>query len=172
MQIALWTWSHYKAQLLNHVLSKFWIDCVIQEVNIPSGVSDQPMWLWETKQWAINRANWAFKLCPQADIWCGIEFWYEPFNDWFHCIAYACIIGHHWNMWMEHSSSFKLPQLFESALKNWLDLYETTKQRNQDKPLTNISLETFHLLWKDEFLIQAYHNVFLSYLSDQQLFQK
>jgi inosine/xanthosine triphosphatase len=42
-------------------------------VNVPSGVSVQPMSDAETLQGALNRATGARKLVPEADYWAGIE---------------------------------------------------------------------------------------------------
>ena len=45
----------------------------IQAIEVPSGVSDQPVSDDETLQGALNRARQARRLLPQADFWVGIE---------------------------------------------------------------------------------------------------
>ncbi len=45
----------------------------VEDVSVPSGVSDQPIGQEETYDGAYNRANNARKEVPDADFWVGIE---------------------------------------------------------------------------------------------------
>ena len=45
----------------------------VEDVSVPSGVSDQPIGQEETFDGAFNRANNARKEVPDADFWVGIE---------------------------------------------------------------------------------------------------
>lgn len=46
---------------------------VVEGVNVPSGVSNQPIGNKETFQGALNRAKGAKRSKPNADFWVGIE---------------------------------------------------------------------------------------------------
>ena len=166
MKIALWTGSAYKIRLLQHVLTRLDTDPEVVWYDVASGVSDQPQWVGETKQWALNRAKAALQSSADAEIGCGIEFGYEPFDGGFHCLAYACILDRAWNMWLEHSSSFKLPKVFSDALAHWVDLKWIAYEFDTKKPNNNVFRAASDYLRKDELLIQAYRSVFVSYLSD------
>jgi non-canonical (house-cleaning) NTP pyrophosphatase len=104
------------------------------------------------------------------DIACGIEFGYEPIDNHLHCIAYACIIDKNGNQWLEHSSSFKLPPLFEKALGQGKEMSDEMRHFDKIKPETNLARAIHSFMRKDDMLIQAYHSVFCAYLGDQLIF--
>lgn len=170
MKIVLWSKSKPKIRLLQHVLTKLDQDPIVISCKVPSNVSEQPMAQWETKQWAINRAKNALMCVQDVEVACGIEFGYEPIDDHFHCVAYACIIDRDGNQRIEHSSSYKLPRSFENALLQNKEMNDEMSQFDKIKPETNLARAIHSFMRKDDMLIQAYHSVCCAYLWDQLIF--
>jgi inosine/xanthosine triphosphatase len=59
-------------------------------LSVPSGVSDQPMSDEETLQGALNRAQNARTVVPEADFWVGIEGGCEEKHD--ELLAFAWVV--------------------------------------------------------------------------------
>lgn len=72
------TTSKQKLTYLQEVLDELNLDATITSVDVPSGVSAQPITETETKQGSINRARNALKVGPKADFAIGIEVGYHP----------------------------------------------------------------------------------------------
>jgi len=170
MKIALWSWSAYKLRLLKHVLTRLDLDPEIVSFAVSSGVADQPCQSWETKQWSVNRASAALALSHDADLGCGIEFGYEPVDKNLHCVAFACIIDRDGYTRIEHSSSFKLPESFRKGLHQGQEVGDLCLAFDDTKPNHNLARSVSDFLRKDDMLVQAYHSVWTSYLSDKELF--
>ena len=64
-----------------------------QGVNVPSGVSHQPMTDAETLTGARTRAENARTARPEADFWVGIEGGVEDYDRGMHAFAWVVILG-------------------------------------------------------------------------------
>lgn len=168
MNIALWTGSDYKIRLVKHTLLLLEIDPIVTGYNVSSGVSEQPMKAWETQQWAISRANNALMQDSIADVWCGIEFGYEPMDEDLYCVVHSCIVDRNKGKRYGWSSSFKLPKARQKWLMQWKEVVDMFKLWNQSKKLHNVSLKVFDYMRKDMLIIEALNSVWVSYLSDQE----
>jgi inosine/xanthosine triphosphatase len=62
----------------------------VETVLVPSGVGEQPVSNQETLQGALNRANGAARLAPEADYWVGIEGGIEDYGT--EMAAFAWIV--------------------------------------------------------------------------------
>ncbi len=62
-------------------------------VSAPSGVSDQPMGDAETLRGALNRAEGARKLRPDADYWAGIEGGCGEMDGALQTFAWVVVLG-------------------------------------------------------------------------------
>jgi non-canonical (house-cleaning) NTP pyrophosphatase len=170
MRIALWTGSVYKIRLLQHTLLLLELDPSVAGYDVASGVSDQPMKAWETQQWAVNRAINALMQDSEAELWCGIEFGYEPMDGDLYCLVHVCIVDRNGRKRYGCSSNFKLPKPWQEWLEKGQEVRDMFKLRNKTKPLTNAALRVFDYMRKDTQIIQALNSARTSYLSDTHLF--
>ncbi len=77
-------------------------------VDVPSGVSSQPMSSAETLQGAFNRLNAAAGAVPGADYWVGIEGGVEAHDD--DLFAFAWVLVRSGDRWgKSRTGSFALP---------------------------------------------------------------
>lgn len=67
--------------------------CEISGVDVPSGVSDQPMTDAETLSGARNRAGNARTAAPDAELWFGIEGGIEDSPSGMHAFAWIVVQG-------------------------------------------------------------------------------
>jgi inosine/xanthosine triphosphatase len=65
----------------------------VEGVDVPSGVSDQPMTDEETLTGALNRAQNASKVSPHADYWVGIEGGCEDRNGEMQVFAWVVVLS-------------------------------------------------------------------------------
>ena len=63
----------------------------LEQVNVPSGVADQPMCHAETLKGACNRVENAFHVQPEADFWVGIEGGVEETNGQLSAFAWMVV---------------------------------------------------------------------------------
>ncbi|MCB9450346.1 MAG: inosine/xanthosine triphosphatase [Anaerolineaceae bacterium] len=104
-------------------------------VNVPSGVSDQPMSDAETYQGARNRAQAARDAQPGADYWMGIE---GGLTDWDgDLLAFAWIVVLAGDL-VSHSrtATFSLPQEIVTLIRQGIELGEADDivfRRNNSK---------------------------------------
>jgi inosine/xanthosine triphosphatase len=96
---------------------------VIKTVQVPSGVSDQPMSDLETLTGASHRALKARITIPQANFWIGIEGGIELFQD--EMIASAWVVV--WNsskVGRGKTASFTLPMKVAELIRDGKELGE------------------------------------------------
>ena len=108
---------------------------VAEGVRVPSGVSVQPMTDSETLQGALNRADGARKLVPEADYWAGIEGGVEEHGD--EIVAFAWIVVCTKNhTGRGRSAAFFLPQSITELVRQGKELGDADDivfQRNNSK---------------------------------------
>jgi len=93
----------------------------IQTLEVPSGVSDQPMTDEETLQGALNRSQRARELISDADYWVGIEGGvYEHEND-LHAFAWVVVRSPD-GIGKSRSGSFELPSVIRDLVHSGVEL--------------------------------------------------
>ncbi len=107
-------------------------------VDVPSGVSDQPMSDDETREGAFNRAQYARAADPDADYWVGIEGGVQPGINGLHAFAWIVIIDK--TMKGEaRTTTFQLPDKVKELVNRGIELgtaddivfsQRNSKQRN------------------------------------------
>jgi inosine/xanthosine triphosphatase len=84
-------------------------ECTFTSFAAPSGVSDQPIGITETKQGAYNRAHTCKEAFPYADYWVGLEGGIELIDEDYWTSAWMCVIGTNGVVGYGRSAAFMLP---------------------------------------------------------------
>lgn len=90
-------------------------------LNVPSGVSDQPMTDKETYEGAKNRVLNAKKELPQADFWVGIEGGIEERNGEMYAFAWVIILSEH-QKGESRTASFQIPPAVVALIRQGVEL--------------------------------------------------
>jgi inosine/xanthosine triphosphatase len=90
-------------------------------VSVDSGVSDQPFGSTETYQGALNRAEAASRVCPDADFWIGIEGGIEKVGDKMHCMAWV-VVKSGKQIGASQVASFQLPKCVQVLIEEGMEL--------------------------------------------------
>jgi inosine/xanthosine triphosphatase len=107
-------------------------------VEVPSGVSHQPMSDAETLTGALNRARSAQKSLPEADTWVGIEGGVEDLKEDMFAFAWVAVISDS-QTGQARSGSFMLPPAVARLVREGKELgtaddiifgRENSKQKN------------------------------------------
>lgn len=69
------------------------VEFSLQMVNVPSGVSEQPISSFETFSGALNRARNARRALPECDFWVGIEGGIEEVENETAAFAWVVILS-------------------------------------------------------------------------------
>lgn len=95
-------------------------------LDLPSGVSPQPMSEMETLQGARNRACRAKEAQPEADFWLGIEGGLAPFPDGQGLLSFcwAVVLGADGRDGQARSAGYALPAKVIALLERGLELGE------------------------------------------------
>lgn len=127
-------------------------------VNVPSGVSDQPMSDQETLQGAINRAQTARVEIPGAAYWVGIEGGIQ--EDQFGIYAFAwAVVQSQDKQGQSRTSTFYLPDKVVKLLKNGVELGEANdivfQESNSKQRGGAVGSLTNGQLGRTEYYVQA-----------------
>ena len=95
----------------------------ITGVNVPSGVSDQPMTDAETLRGAQNRAANAQHAMPDAQLWVGIEGGIEDSPDGMHAFAWVVVRSAD-QVGEARTGTFKLPDRVAELVRSGIELGE------------------------------------------------
>ncbi len=109
----------------------------LTSVNIPSGVSEQPVGDEETRTGAINRITAAQKQYPRADFWTAIEGGVVEVENQLSAFAWIVIADKHRTGW-SRSASFFLPEKVSELVRQGMELGEADDQvfgRNNSKQM-------------------------------------
>lgn len=93
-----------------------------QGVELPSGVSDQPMSDAETRLGARNRAERAAADFPQADYWVGIEGGLHPDGDTFLALAWVCVLSAAGERGEARTGAFHIPPAVAALVRQGMEL--------------------------------------------------
>ena len=90
-------------------------------INIPSGVSDQPMTHAESRQGAENRAMNAKKAKPGGDYWVGVEGGCDYMGSELVAYAWIVVIGQD-TRGCAQTALFRLPRKVQELVETGLEL--------------------------------------------------
>jgi inosine/xanthosine triphosphatase len=99
------------------------VDFTASSVNVPSGVSAQPMTDAETRQGALNRARNAKNAVQQADYWVGIEGGADEANGFLDVFAWVVVLGRD-SMGLSRTGTFTLPEEVAKLVRAGMELGE------------------------------------------------
>lgn len=114
-----------KIQSVQMAFSRLFADqtFAIQSVDVPSGVSSQPMTSAETLQGALNRVNGAALAVPNANYWAGIEGGVEAHGD--DLFAFAWVLVRSGTRWgKSRTGSFALPPRVVELIHQGMEMGE------------------------------------------------
>ena len=116
MKIAIGTKNKAKCAAVEAVLNSYYKEIQYIAIDAPSNVSDQPFSNIETRQGAINRAN----FCQQevlADFHFGLEGGVEEIDGIMYCINWGAVTLRDGTVYTAQGASFALPDEIAAALK-------------------------------------------------------
>jgi len=130
----------------------------IEDVDTPSGVSDQPMTNTETLKGAKNRATNAMNENPSADFWVGIEGGIEETADGMEAFAWVVILSKH-QKGQSRTSTFYLPPKVRDLVLQGVELgYANDKvfgEKNSKQKGGAVGSLTNGVLGRTGYYIQA-----------------
>lgn len=91
-------------------------------VNVPSGVSHQPMSDDETLFGATTRAENARQHSPDADYWVGIEGGVDTHSGALQSFAWVCVIGAQGQVGKARTAAYYLPEETASLVRGGMEL--------------------------------------------------
>lgn len=144
MKIALGTTSKDKRVFLDEVLNELQSPFEIEQVDVKSGVSDQPVSSSETKKGSINRAKNALEESKSSDFGLGIEVGYHSDkNGDYEMFCWASIVDRKGKIFSAQSHKLKLPGFHQKVLKENKYLGEYVRlflKENQDPVSQHIGI--------------------------------
>jgi non-canonical (house-cleaning) NTP pyrophosphatase len=170
IKIVVGTNSNYKLNAIKKALFELDFEFSINNIEVDSGVAEQPTKPGETILGSINRAKNALSKYPENDIGLGVEFGYEPINESYHMICWASIVTKDNKVFSEHSSSLGLPEMLKVALLNGEEVGDHL-ERLYDK-LEDIERNRIfrQYLTKRRVIYESVTNVALRFLLDKELY--
>lgn len=144
MKIAVGTTSKQKIQFLEEVLKELGQVYSLQVVDVPSGVSDQPISSRETKKGSLNRAKSALIQSETADFSLGIEVGYDLNSKGnYKMFCWASLVDKKGIQISAQSHKLLLPAFHQNVLKENKYLGEYVRQylnENSDEISQNIGI--------------------------------
>lgn len=92
----------------------------------PSGVSEQPFGIEETRQGAMNRAEAAALSHPEADYTVGLEGGIEIIDEQYFVTAWMCVRRADGELGFGRTSAFALPPSVVEHIRNGMELGHAT----------------------------------------------
>lgn len=139
--------------------------------SIPSGVSDQPMTLDETRQGSINRAKNAKEQYPQAHYWVGLEGGLHSTVDGLANVAYMSIINHKDQISTTHSASFTLPPIVAEHVYNGKELGDAMdavfNQKNSKQKQGATAILTHGVMNRTDYYIAPLTTALIPFVNPQ-----
>jgi len=127
MKIAIWTTRTPKVDWIKEwvekcpYLNKEKIDYITEKVS--SDISDMPLSLEETMQWAKNRANNLKKNWIEADFYIGIEWWTYILNNKSYLVGIVYVENKEWEWHFGFSPAIEVPEKIRKMLyEDWKEL--------------------------------------------------
>lgn len=116
MEIIIGTKNKAKCAAVEAVLSNYYNNVEFISIDAPSNVSDQPFSSKETRQGAMNRANY----CQQTllgDMHFGLEGGVEEIDGVMYCVNWGAVTLKNGTVYTAQGASFVLPEEIAVALK-------------------------------------------------------
>lgn len=142
-----------------------------QQIDVPSGVSNQPMSDLETLSGACNRVKTVRELHPDADYWVGIEGGVD-FDDHGEMLAFAWVVIDNGQLsGKARSGSFYLPPEVTDLVRKGEELGDADDivfgQQNSKQKNGAIGLLTNNLIDRCELYAQAVILAFVPFYNKQ-----
>ena len=103
-------------------------DLLVEPLNVASGVSDQPIGDEETRRGAMNRAENASRLAPDADYWVGLEGGIEAVGDELMAYAWMVVRGPQQRLGSARTVTLPLPRAVKDLVDRGLELGEANDE--------------------------------------------
>lgn len=120
-------------------------ELTVENINVPSGVSDQPMSNAETLEGAINRVRHAQSSLPRADYWVGVEGGVQEEFGGMNSFAWVCVKNHE-TIGKARSGTFFLPEPIAALIRQGKELGDADdiifQQRNSKQCAGAVGLLT------------------------------
>ncbi len=131
----------------------------IEGLNVPSGVSDQPMGSEETYKGALNRAKAAQREMPEADYWVGLEGGNIRHSESdMETMAWIVVLGRH-KMGKARTAGFYLAKRTIQLIDQGLELGHADEilfnLKNTKQNMGSSGLLTEGALSRHDFYVQA-----------------
>lgn len=166
LTIALGTQSKPKKEYLDEVLKDLGIDADVSCIDVPSGVTDQPLSEGDTKDGSINRARNALKELPHADFGLGIEVGYHKAGEQgLEMMCSAAIINQGGKLVQAYSSRLLLPSYHQEKLANGDYLGDHVNDYKKDSNDAFVHFTRDMIANRAPFIKESVRNALLSYLS-------
>jgi len=170
LKIALGTTSESKTMFVKKVFENLGVDAEFINLEVKSGVSDQPPTSEETRTGSINRAKEALKLCSACDFSLGIEAGYHKVENNHNIFCWATIIDQKEQIYSCESSKIPLPKFHRQILaeNKYLGHHVQNFYKNSD-PKYKVILGT-SIRYREDIISEAVRNVTLQYLNKEEYF--
>jgi len=133
-------------------------DFTFRSVEVPSGVSDQPMTDDETLKGATNRAQNARDAEPEADFWVGIEGGIHETPEGVEAFTWVYIQGQN-IIGKSKSSTFYLPKEVIHLIRSGLELSDACdkvfKKKNSKQKEGMVGVLTGGTISRTEYYVQT-----------------
>jgi len=130
----------------------------VEGIDVPSGVSDQPMTDEETLAGALNRAKNASKAVAQADYWVGIEGGCQDQNNELQVFAWVVVLADR-RVGKGKTGTFYLPREVASLVRQGKELGDADDivfgRSNSKQQNGSIGILTSDVLDRTAFYEQA-----------------
>ena len=130
MKIAIWTTRKAKVEWIKEWVSKCpYFDDVRNDLTyilekVPSDISDMPLSLEETMEWAKNRAKNLKKKWVDADFYIWIEGWAYKLWDRAYLVWIVYVENKEWEWHYGFSPAIEIPKKIEKMLyEEWKELW-------------------------------------------------
>ncbi|MFH0892571.1 MAG: DUF84 family protein [Candidatus Falkowbacteria bacterium] len=174
MNIVLGSTSEQKIQYLQEVLQELKLDDFnIVAVDVPSGVSDQPMSSDETLSGSIARARSAFELKPNFEISLGIEVGYAlNDNQKYEILCWTTVFDGK-KEFPSKSNHFLLPEFHQKLIKSGSYLGDHVRDFYDENDNSFKKLLGDLIIYRNAIIKNSIFNSLLYYLNknDYQTFK-
>ena len=96
--------------------------CRLESVDVPSGVSDQPLSDEETRRGAGNRVNSARAVSPDAAFWVGLEGGVEVIGDRLTAFAWMAVLDPTGTLGEARTVTLPLPPRIKALVDQGIEL--------------------------------------------------
>ena len=157
MKIAIWTTKKPKVDWVKEAISTCpyfkWLEIEFILEKVKSGVSDMPLSMEETMNWAKNRAlnmknNWI-----KADFYVWLEWWTWDFL-WIKYLWWVtCVLDKTWEFHFWVSNCIEVPNIISKKL--YQDKLELWPIMSELSWITNIQSKNWAMwAWSDDMLVR------------------